>query len=452
MFVTNSFLFHKTLRLAAGGGAYAFTGVAVDIRRLNALSAVQRTYSVAGQSAALRKASRIGLVAGAYVAAGQPVHLKRQLKLSVTPASLAIAGQSVALQKSRVSGFVKTDFAISGLAVNLKRQVRLAATAASMSASFATVGLLKVAGQIDVIGADAAIVGLDVQMVLSRRLVCSLGALAAATQQVSLRRSYPIAAQAAVFALAGVSVGMRASKRLSVVKASFNLAGNSAGMTYAQVVGPLAYQSNMVNTADQTNYTWTSMAAGAANANRWLIALCFANRAGTASSLADGLPTSVTIGGVTATKLVEQGRETSGTPTPSGIAAWIAKVPTGTTATVVANYPNGNRRAGCTLLSLIHSGDPAASPIFTGHQTIDTTADFNVSFSSVLNGGFFFMAGLDSSAGRTVTFSGTGVTEVVDVLVEGGAQMAAAVLAAGATGVVTVSANNADSYAIWAGW
>lgn len=107
--------------------------------------------------------------------------------------------------------------------------------------------------------------------------------------------------------------------------------------------------------ASTTTYTFSGMSFGPAAADRYLVA-CYAWITG-------GLPvySSSTIGGVTATKLVES----LGSNTRTAIA--IAAVPSGTSGNVVLNLSSGSNMFGCALYSITNMSSPAA--VSTGTDT-----------------------------------------------------------------------------------
>jgi hypothetical protein len=93
----------------------------------------------------------------------------------------------------------------------------------------------------------------------------------------------------------------------------------------------LSYRTNLSSTSDLTTYTFSSVSLGAAAADR-IIAV---GVTGTAAAGANRTVSSVTIGGVSATK-----RAAAGEAANSPASIWAAVVPTGTTGDIAVTWDN----------------------------------------------------------------------------------------------------------------
>lgn len=100
--------------------------------------------------------------------------------------------------------------------------------------------------------------------------------------------------------------------------------------------GEIGVVSSSVEGGDfsSTTFTTSSLSIGTATSTRRVLACIAAMDA--VQGTPPGDPTSVTIGGVTATKLA--GFSQVASPEHCGYSIWIATVPSGTTAAVVANF------------------------------------------------------------------------------------------------------------------
>ena len=103
---------------------------------------------------------------------------------------------------------------------------------------------------------------------------------------------------------------------------------------------------------DTATYTFSSQNLGAADSRRWIIVCIIGIDVVEANSI-----TSVTVGGVSATKLVQA--EASTLFRHASI--WAAYVPTGTTGDIVAVFNNALFRAGYTAYRLLTDIDPTTS-------------------------------------------------------------------------------------------
>ncbi len=120
-------------------------------------------------------------------------------------------------------------------------------------------------------------------------------------------------------------------------------------------------------TANESEYTFSSMDFGAAAADRQIVAFVSARSASGSETIS-----SVTIGGVTATEIEQQ---TSGN-NKSGL--YIANVPTGTSGDVVVTYSATQLRSACALYRL--TGLSSATPhdsVSGSSETVDVDAPAN---------------------------------------------------------------------------
>ncbi len=96
--------------------------------------------------------------------------------------------------------------------------------------------------------------------------------------------------------------------------------------------------------------TWDDASIGTASADRKVIVFIIINENGTTHA-ADGAPSAVTIGGISATKVADNSFPNSG-PNNQSVTVWTATVPTGTTADIVASgIPAANYNGGIAVLT-----------------------------------------------------------------------------------------------------
>lgn len=143
--------------------------------------------------------------------------------------------------------------------------------------------------------------------------------------------------------------------------------------------------------------TFAGMAAGSAVSDRILVAVL--------NSRVRGLATGVTIGGETATKAVGVNGGNFETVTE----IWYAAVPSGTTADVVATYPNSSAGYfGCSLFRMVGS---ASSPSDTDFLSSTTDVALTASINVPANGGLIAGA---CFAEETTAFTWSEATEYQD--------------------------------------
>jgi hypothetical protein len=120
------------------------------------------------------------------------------------------------------------------------------------------------------------------------------------------------------------------------------------------------FQSSAINAADGASWTTAALGIGAANTQRYVVAAVATNAASGANQ-AQGVPNTVTIGGVPAELLASATGVGDGTP--NGLSFWGAVVPTGTAAVVIITCGSTRRRWGiglytspCGKLDVVGSG------------------------------------------------------------------------------------------------
>jgi len=178
------------------------------------------------------------------------------------------------------------------------------------------------------------------------------------------------------------------------------------------VGGTLAYTSGATN-------TWTNVSIGPADAGRYVVV-----GLGRLASSGAAAPTSLTIGGVAATRIGFS------QATNAGVVFFIALVPTGTTATIVLSNPSSAQPTGG-----VWAVYDLLSPIPTTAMIYDSSSPYSQSIT-IQPGGVAFGAILWSSGKRTTTW--TGLVESFEDT--SGAQTAGSGAALASTSGATVTA------------
>ena len=172
----------------------------------------------------------------------------------------------------------------------------------------------------------------------------------------------------------------------------------------------LTYLTDDKSTATVSAYTYSALSLGAADSTRRIIVCAYAreNSAGVTS-----LPTSVTVGGVSASKLSEQDiPDVPASDTSSGVAIWSADVPTGTTGDVVVTYGGTQLRAAVSIYRLVSSA--------SGSEDTDTDSEDggnSLSTSLTVSGTAVHAAVIAVGGGGSVSW--VGPTEDVEAVIQG---------------------------------
>lgn len=152
-----------------------------------------------------------------------------------------------------------------------------------------------------------------------------------------------------------------------------------------------------------TTITETGANAGPASADRYLLAI-FSGGTGTATGI-----TSCTIGGVSATQILEDGASGDGF-----LSMWIALVPTGTTVNISAPVTGSANYTASVLYAI--TGLLSATPTDTDIQTLAASATGTATVTTQTDGILISAySAYDTSANNAVAWSGTsGVVEDLD--------------------------------------
>ncbi len=155
-------------------------------------------------------------------------------------------------------------------------------------------------------------------------------------------------------------------------------------------------------------HTWASADIGTASANRKVIVFIEMNENGNAHA-ADGAPSSVTIGGISATKIIDNSFD-NGYGNNQSLTVWTAAVPTGTAADIVASgIPSALYNGGLAILTTTDNIDISAAHDFALLGTDVDGGNLNL---DVLTGGLAAGAGVAwPASGHTWT----GLTEQGEV-------------------------------------
>ena len=160
----------------------------------------------------------------------------------------------------------------------------------------------------------------------------------------------------------------------------------------------LSFLQGSVSGDDSATYTFSSQNLGAADPNRWIV-VCATGIQVSARTI-----DTVTVGGVSATKLVEA--ESTAGSAFRDVSIWVAYVPTGTTGDIVLTFSSGLVRAGYSAYRLITSTNPTTA--YDTETDITTSgSDLSVSINRPDNGVVIAATMALCSTATSVTWAGT---------------------------------------------
>lgn len=210
----------------------------------------------------------------------------------------------------------------------------------------------------------------------------------------------------------------------------------------------LTWASSAVTGTDGTSHSFATQAIGTAASNRYVIVVISTGQ-DVGATYTNGHPSTVTIGGVSATKLYA--------PVPTAgdgdgiMSMWGALVPTGTTATIAMTWPVSQRRVGIATYALYYH---TMVPTYVGSGTFATTANISLNVLCPRNGkGLIGNTGGDASSGAyPTTWSGTTpVTGFYDQVIENSSNQAGGTFTVSGQ-VVGTNSYDADQFCLWASW
>jgi hypothetical protein len=167
-------------------GTYTVTGQTVALRAARQLALANGSYTLTGQAVALRVGRAVPLAVGSYTLTGQAVALRIARQLPLSAGTYTLTGQAVALLVARKLALANGLYSLTGQDVNLR-----------YSASGAVLTLSP---------GSYALTGQAVALRVARVLALASGNYALAGQAVALRASRAIVLAPGVYVLTGEDV------------------------------------------------------------------------------------------------------------------------------------------------------------------------------------------------------------------------------------------------------
>lgn len=176
--------------------------------------------------------------------------------------------------------------------------------------------------------------------------------------------------------------------------------GSGGGSPPAPGDVAITYLGNALTTTGASSYTFSAQPFGTADATRQIYVEVYTNT-GTAT-----LPSSCTIGGVTATKIIEKACSVGNFLVMTG---YVASVPTGTSGSIIVNYPTATVACGIAIYDVVN-----AQITITGYSSNTITSNAMSVATSIAAGGGFIGAAQCQIPTGTVLCTWTNATEDLD--------------------------------------
>ena len=206
-------------------------------------------------------------------------------------------------------------------------------------------------------------------------------------------------------------------------------------------ISSLAYADYAEDSVDRSTYTFSSMGIGAADDDRFILVAVQGAENSVTTSYA---PTSVTVGGQSATKLLNAGVQDFDFNVYS---LWRAAVPTGTTGNVVVVWSRTIYNCSVATLRLIHATGTVSDSDTTAGSDPETTGSLTLPSGGV---GLACGGGWETTGGPSVSHSWSGSGAVTSLWSEsqtvGASDIGNSGCSIDATGTVTL--NSSGDYAV----
>jgi hypothetical protein len=177
------------------------------------------------------------------------------------------------------------------------------------------------------------------------------------------------------------------------------------GSTVSVAPATITFTDSSIDATARTVYTFTSQAFGTASTDRKILVAVAAHRAPTSV-------TSVTIGGVSATNIITQGRGSAGV-----VALYLAAVPTGTTGSVVITFPSTATGGGSVGVWGLTGTSATATDTDSEDYGEGDATNFTLDVNVLAGGVAIATAASGNSGGTHTTVWSGGVTENYDTQV-----------------------------------
>lgn len=212
--------------LALAQGSYTLTGQTVALRTARNTAIAQGSYALSGQSVTLTYSGALKTLAaaqGSYSLSGQTVGLKADRRMAAAQGSYALTGQSVGLKVGRRLAAAQGSYSLSGQSVTL-------------SGPIVGYSLAMGQGTYNLTGSDAA---------ADYAINIGSGSYSLAGQSVGLKYGHKVAIAQGNYAYTGNDVGLRADRRITISQGSYAYSGQDVGLDQHQPAPSLSIDTGI---------------------------------------------------------------------------------------------------------------------------------------------------------------------------------------------------------------
>jgi len=220
-------------QIASTAGDYNAIGQVATLEYGRALPAAFGAYSVDGQTAAVVAARNIGAAAGSYGVAGQDAGLTTWRVVSASAGAYSLSGANAALVSVRHLPASSGTYASAGQSAALLTGLRLGANAASydLTGESATFWIARASG---LEAGSYAIAGQGAMLVYgtaAQVLAAAPGVFSVSGQIASLAKTSKLSLAAGTHAVAGSPAALRISRIIAAAAGSYGIIGSAASLS-----------------------------------------------------------------------------------------------------------------------------------------------------------------------------------------------------------------------------
>ncbi len=223
-------------RMTADQSTFTLTGQNVALPRGHSLPLVQASFTLTGQATALRAARRLAFVNGAFTLSGQTTALKYGRAFAPGVGTFTLTGEGASLRAGRRVAPVNASFTLSGQATALRAAHAIAPTAATFTLSGQATAL-RTARQLALANGSFALSGQNATPRAARQIALGLGSFALTGEDATLRADRQLAAAVSSFTLSGQDLALRTARQLAADPGSFAVAGQDPVLRAARRLG-----------------------------------------------------------------------------------------------------------------------------------------------------------------------------------------------------------------------
>lgn len=200
------------------------------------LTAASGSYTLTGQTVALKAGRRLACAAGSYTLTGSVALV--DTALTATPGSYSLTGQAVGLRASRRLAAVQGSYTLSGQSIAMIHGYVMPIGQGTYTLTGQTISLSGPQKVLTLEAGDYDLTGQALGLKAARRLSAGQGSYQLNGQDVDLHvpGAFSLTAAAGSYSLTGEPTGLGATRRMSLAAGSYEFTGSDAAIRHAAML------------------------------------------------------------------------------------------------------------------------------------------------------------------------------------------------------------------------